>query len=94
MHENPSILAEFIASQLPDCRRRVKAVRIGKPLTEHPWRRFASGIGQGGEFWRKQKENGQAARRQLSLGNSGRPPLRSGLPPFPRDNCKPKQLTQ
>jgi hypothetical protein len=73
---------------------RVKAVRIGKPLTEHPWRRFALGIGQGREFWRKQKEKGQAAHRQLSLGNSGRPPLRSGLPPFPRDNCKPKQLTQ
>ena len=72
----------------------VKAVRMGKPPTEHPWRRFASGIGQGREFWRRQKANGQAARRQLSLGNSGRPPLRSGLPPFPRDNCKPKQLTQ
>ena len=72
----------------------VKAVRMGKPPTEHPWRRFASGIGQGREFWRRQKANGQAARRQLSLGNSGRPPLRSGLPPFPRDNCKPKQPTQ
>jgi hypothetical protein len=73
---------------------RVKAVRSAKPVTEHPWRRFASGIGQGREFWRKQKANGQAARRQLFLGNSGRPPLRSGLPPFPRNNCKPKQLTQ
>jgi transposase len=74
--------------------RPVKAVRIATPATEHPWRRFASGIGQGREFWRKQKKGGEAARRQLSLGNSGRPPLRSGLPSFPRDNCKPKQLTQ
>ena len=72
----------------------VKAVRMGKPRTEHPWRRFALGIGQGREFWRQQKANGQAVRRQLFLGNSGRPPLRSGLPPLPRNNCKPKQLTQ
>jgi transposase len=74
--------------------RPVKAVRAAKPPTEHPWRRFASGIGQGREFWRKQKKGGQAARRHLSLGNSGRPALRSGLPAFPRDKCKPKQLTQ
>jgi len=71
-----------------------QVVRSAKPATEHPWRRFALGIGQGREFWRKQKKDGDAARRQLSLGNSGRPPLRSGLPPFPRDNCKPKNLTQ
>jgi transposase len=72
----------------------LKAVRMAKPATEHPWRRFASGIGQGREFWRKQKRAGEAARQQLSLGNSGRPPIRSGLPSLPRDNCKPKQLTQ
>jgi transposase len=72
----------------------VKTPRIAKPATEHPWRRFASGIGQGREFWRKQKKTAEAARRQLSLGNSGRPPLRCGLPPLPRDNCKPKELTQ
>jgi hypothetical protein len=71
----------------------VKAARIIKPAAAHPWRRFDSGIGQGQEFWRKQKHSGQAARRQLSLGNSGRPPLRSGLPPLPRNNCKPKQPT-
>jgi Homeodomain-like domain len=70
----------------------VKAVPTAKPAKDHPWRRFASGIGQGREFWRKQQKSGEAARRQLSLGNSGRPPLRSGLPAFPRDNCK--QLTQ
>jgi hypothetical protein len=72
----------------------LKPVRSAKPATGHPWRRFASGIGQGRGFWRQQKKAGQAARRLLSLGNSGRPPLRSGLPPLPRDNSKPKQLTQ
>lgn len=72
----------------------VKAVRRARPPAEHPWRRFASGIGQGREFWRKQQQRGRAARRQLSLGNSGQPPLRSGLPSLPRDNCEPKELTQ
>ena len=81
------------ARQAPSS-RPVKAVRIAKPATQHPWRRFASGIAQGREFWRKQKEAGAAARRQLFPGNSGRPPLRSGLPALPGNNCKPKQLTQ
>jgi len=81
------------ARQAPSS-RPVKAVRIAKPALGHPWRHFASGIGQGREFWRKQKEAGAAARRQLFLGNSGRPPLRSSLPPLPRNNCKPKQLSQ
>lgn len=72
----------------------IKAVQITQAATEHPWRRFASGIGQGQEFWREQKQRARVARRQLSLGNSGRPPLRSGLPPLPRNNCKPNQLTQ
>ena len=86
--------------QLPGRRQRptlppkpAQARPIAKPAAEHPWRRFASGIGQGREFWRKQQKSGQAARRQWSLGNSGRPSLRSGLPALPRDNCKPKQLT-
>ena len=70
-----------------------KVAPINKPAAKHPWRRFASGIGQGHEFWQQQKRRGRTARQQLSLGNSGRPPLRSGLPPFPRDNCKPKQPT-
>ena len=69
----------------------IQALGILKPATGHPWRRL--GMGVGGEFWREQKQRGRAARRQLSLGNSGRPPLRSGLPSLPRDNCKPKELT-
>jgi len=93
--------AQLRYRRLPGRRRRpslppkpAHARPIAKPAPEHPWRRFASGIGQGREFWRKQQTSGQAARRQLSLGNPGRPPLRSGRPGFPRDNCKPKQLTQ
>jgi len=74
--------------------RSVKVVRPAKPAAEHPWRRYTSGIGQGKEFWRKQKKQGEAARRPLPLGNSGRPPLRSGLPAFPKGNGKPKQPTQ
>lgn len=70
-----------------------KTVRITKPKAGHPWRRFDSGIGQGQEFWKKQKQNGRAAREQLFLGNSGRPPLRSSLPALPRNNYKPKQPT-
>jgi len=65
-----------------------------KPPAAHPWRRFASGVGQGRQFWQEQKRRGRSARRQLALGNSGRPPLRSGLPSFPRANCKPKHLTR
>jgi transposase len=66
-----------------------KVVRIARPATEHPWRRFASGIGQGRAFWRQQQAIGQTARQQLSLGHSGQPPLRSGLPASPRDNSEP-----
>jgi hypothetical protein len=34
-----------------------------KPASAHPWRQFASGIGQGREFWRKVKAAGPAARQ-------------------------------
>lgn len=76
--------------QRPKTPTRSKRVRIVKPLATHPWRQFGMGTGQ--EFWRGQRKRGRAARRQLSLGNSGRPPLRSGLPTLPKDNCK--TLTQ
>ena len=62
--------------------------RIAKPPSQHPWRR--NGFAVGREFWRAQKARGRAARQQLALGNSGRPPLRSGLPTLPRANCKPQ----
>lgn len=64
--------------------KAVKAVRIDKPATEHPWRRFASGIGQGGEFWRKAKAQGQVARQASRALRSAsatlRPPSRPGRP--------------
>ena len=41
----------------------VKAVPNAKPMTGHPWRRFASGIGPGRKFWRNIKAQGHAARR-------------------------------
>lgn len=46
------------------------------PPASHPWRR--DGVGAGGEFWKRIKAQGRAAR--LALRDSGRPPLRSGLP--------------
>jgi Helix-turn-helix domain len=46
------------------------------PSASHPWRR--DGVGAGGEFWKGIKAQGRAAR--LALRDSGRPPLRSGLP--------------
>jgi hypothetical protein len=58
----------------------VKAVK--PPGTEHPWRRLGMAVGQ--EFWREAKARGRAVRtaERLGLRNSGRPPLRSGLPAF------------
>ena len=51
-----------------------------KPPTErHPWRRLGMGVGR--KFWKEIKAQGRAA--LLEVGDSGRPPLRSGLPPSP-----------
>jgi hypothetical protein len=47
------------------------------PSAKHPWRRFGRGTGR--PHWRQAKAEGRAA--ALELRNSGRPPLRSGLPP-------------
>lgn len=61
----------------------LKEVRTAKPRIEHPWRRFASGIGQGREFWRKTKTNGrlvrQASRPFRSASATLRPPSRAGM---------------
>lgn len=72
--------------------QRSTPVRLVKPSTEHPWRRTGFGVGR--QFWRAQKARGRAARQQLALGNSARPPLRSGLATFPKANCKPKHQNQ
>ena len=69
----------------------VKALRITKPMTRHPWRRFASGIGQGRTFWNKAKAEGRAARQASGAFRSAsatlRPPSR---PRMPQINHQPK----
>ena len=53
---------------------------VVKPAAEHPWRQL--GVGLGRQFWRGVKARGRAKRAAIRLAarNSGRPPLRSGLP--------------
>jgi hypothetical protein len=46
------------------------------PSANHLWRRFGMGVGR--KYWRGVKTSGRAKR--LGLRDSGRPPLRSGLP--------------
>jgi hypothetical protein len=72
----------------------VKPARITRVNAEHPWRRFDSGIGQGREFWRKQKHMSRAARKQLFPANSGRPPLRSGLPRVDQEQLQTQTPTK
>ena len=64
--------------------RKAKTARTVKtkacvkpPAKNHPWRR--DGVGAGREYWSRIKAQGRAAR--LAVRDSGRPPLRSGLPP-------------
>jgi hypothetical protein len=63
---------------------RAKAVRVAKPTTGHPWRRYASGIGQGQRFWNTIKAQGRAARQASRAFRSAsatlRPPSRPGMP--------------
>jgi hypothetical protein len=57
--------------------RKVKPPTAVKPPTQsHPWRR--DGVGAGRKFWDGIKAQGRAVR--LAARDSGRPPLRSGLP--------------
>jgi hypothetical protein len=68
--------------QLPGRPLRVKAklVKVRRvalpPSANHMWRRFGMGVGR--EYWRGVKASRRAER--LGLRDSGRPPLRSGLP--------------
>jgi hypothetical protein len=48
-----------------------------KPAKTHPWRR--DGVGAGRKYWNGIKAQGRAMR--LAVRDSGRPTLRSGLPP-------------
>ena len=54
---------------------------VVKPAAAHPWRQL--GVGVGREYWRGVKAQGRAERAAIRLRarDSGRPPLRSGLPP-------------
>jgi len=54
--------------------RKTKPPRA--PARNHPWRR--DGVGAGRKFWNGIKAQGRAVR--LAARDSGRPPLRSGLP--------------
>lgn len=64
-------------------RTRREAQKAKPPAQEHPWRRF--GAATGGDYWRGVKAQGRTVRTaaRLGPGDSGRPPLRSGLPPSP-----------
>jgi len=61
----------------------VEAARrdVKPPAPEHPWRQLGGGVGR--EYWRGVKARGRATRAAARLAgrDSGRPPLRSGLPP-------------
>jgi hypothetical protein len=58
--------------------RKVKTkTAVKSPAANHPWRRL--GVGAGRKFWNGIKAAGRA--RRLGVRDSGRPPLRSGLPP-------------
>ena len=55
----------------------MKVRRVARPPSaNHLWRRFGMGVGR--EYWRGVKASRRAQR--LGLRDSGRPPLRSGLP--------------
>jgi hypothetical protein len=53
---------------------------VVKPAAQHPWRQLGARVGR--EYWRGIKACGQAERTaaRLAARDSGRPPLRSGLP--------------
>jgi len=68
--------------------------RVSKPpKAKHPWRRFGRGTGR--PHWRGVKAEGRAARggAALELRDSGRPPLRSGLPPSLNSSAAKKGRT-
>jgi len=73
------ILPEGTVRQPPPAKkaREVKTKMVAKPLAKsHPWRGL--GVGVGRKFWNGIKAKGRVAR--LAAQDSGRPPLRSGLP--------------
>jgi hypothetical protein len=53
---------------------------VMKPTAQHPWRQLGAGAGR--NYWRGVEAAGRAERAAIRLAarDSGRPPLRSGLP--------------
>jgi len=49
------------------------------PADEHPWRGLGGAVGK--EYWKAVKKQGRLERAQRTAADSGRPSLRSGLPP-------------
>jgi hypothetical protein len=63
--------------------RKAETKMAKAPALNHPWRR--DGVGAGKPYWKGIKAEGRLARAACLLGvrDSGRPPLRSGLPASP-----------
>jgi len=59
------------------------------PTAGHAWRGLGGAVGK--EFWKAVKKRGRLARAQRRAADSGRPPLRSGLPPSAALRPKKKQ---
>jgi len=49
------------------------------PAAEHPWRGLGGAVGK--EYWKAVRKQGRLERAQRTAADSGRPSLRSGLPP-------------
>jgi transposase len=49
------------------------------PAAEHPWRGLGGAVGK--EYWKTVRKQGRLERAQRTAADSGRPSLRSGLPP-------------
>jgi hypothetical protein len=65
--------------------RSLEARRENKPAADHPWRRGWSGKGQA----ERRRRDGES----LGVGDSGRPALRSGLPPPPPPEAQETRTT-
>jgi hypothetical protein len=72
--------------------RQVKTKPETAPAWNHPWRR--DGVGAGKRYWNGIKAEGRRTRAasRLGLRDSGRPPLRSGLPAS-RNHSRGKSAT-
>ncbi len=73
----------------------VQRVLKGKspPAVNHVWRQF--GMGVGGEFWRKERERGRAARQAIRELRSASAALRPpSVPGLPKEKGKPEQPTK